>query len=70
MKKNISYRDKLLDLAQIYNISEVKNYIKNKKKLTTPQIELILKKNKVPIPTEIYNRKKLKNHFFHLGLKY
>ena len=75
MKKNISYRDKLLDLAQIYNISEVKNYIKNKKKLTTPQIELILKKNKVPIPTEInksileIQSKKIKKPFFSFGTK-
>ena len=53
MKKNISYRDKLLELVSIYRITEVQNYIKNKKRLTTPQIELILKKNNVPIPTEI-----------------
>ena len=53
MKKNISYRDKLLELANIYRIVEIKNYIRNKKKLTTPQIVHILKKNKVPIPTEI-----------------
>ena len=53
MKKIQSYRDKLLGLATIYKISEIQNYIKNKKKLTTPQIEHILKKNKVPIPTEI-----------------
>ena len=53
MKKNLSYRDKLLELANIYRIVEIKNYIKNKKKLTTPQIIHILKKNKVPIPTEI-----------------
>ena len=53
MKKSISYRDKLLDLAKIYNIYEVKNYIKNKKYLTTGQLELILKKNKVPVPTEL-----------------
>jgi Bax protein len=53
MKKNISYRDKLLELARIYNISDIRTYIKNKKNLTTAQIEHILKKNKVPIPTEI-----------------
>ena len=52
MKKNISYRDKLLELSKIYNISEIKNYIKRKKFLTTSQIELILK-NKVPIPKDI-----------------
>ncbi len=53
MKKNSSYREKLLDLASIYKISDIKNYTKNKKYLTTAQIEHILKKNKVPIPTEI-----------------
>ena len=53
MKKNLSYRDKLLELASIYKISEIKNYEKSKKYLTTPQIEHILKKNKVPIPTEV-----------------
>ena len=53
MKKIISHREKLLELAKIYSIAEIKNYIKNKKKLTTLQLELILKKNKVPIPTEI-----------------
>ena len=53
MKKNLSYRDKLLELASIYKISEIKNYEKSKKYLTTPQIELILKKNSVPIPTEV-----------------
>ena len=53
MKKNLSYREKLLELSKIYKISEVNSYIRNKKYLTTPQIEHILKKNKVPIPTEI-----------------
>tara|TARA_B100000965_G_scaffold378562_1_gene373588 strand:- start:696 stop:2186 length:1491 start_codon:yes stop_codon:yes gene_type:complete len=53
MKKNLSYRDKLLELATIYRVSEIKNYLKNKRYLTTPQLEHILKKNKVPIPTEI-----------------
>ena len=53
MKKNLSYREKLLELSKIYKISEVQNYIRNKKHLTTSQIEHILKKNKVPIPTEI-----------------
>ena len=53
MKKNISYREKLLELASIYKISDIRNYTKNKKYLTTAQIEHILKKNNVPIPTEI-----------------
>ncbi len=53
MKKNWSYREKLMELASIYNVSEIKNYTKNRKHLTTPQLEHILKKHKVPIPTEI-----------------
>ena len=36
MKKNLSYRDKLLELAQIYKISEIQNYIKRKKKSNNP----------------------------------
>ena len=52
MKKNISYRDKLLELGRIYKISEIQNYIKRKKNLTTHQIEHILKKNNVPIPKD------------------
>ena len=53
MKKNLSYREKLLELAQIYKISEIQNYIKRKKNLTTQQIEHILKKNNVPIPKDL-----------------
>ena len=53
MKKKISYREQLLELAVIYKINDIRNYTKNKKYLTTAQIEHILKKNKVPIPTEI-----------------
>ena len=52
MKKNLSYREQLLELARIYKISEVQNYIKKKKNLTTHQIEHILKKNNVPIPKD------------------
>ena len=52
MKKNLSYRDQLLELVKIYKITEVQNYIKRKKNLTTHQIEHILKKNKVPIPKD------------------
>jgi len=73
MKKIITYRDKLLELAKIYNISEIRNYIRNKKYLTTIQLELILKKNKVPIPKEInknileIHSKKIKKPFFVAG---
>ena len=52
MKKKLSYRDKLLELAYIYSVKEIQDYAKNRKNLTTGQIELILKKNKIIIPKE------------------
>ena len=44
MKKKLTYRDKLLELAYIYNVKEIQDYVKRRKDLTTGQIELILKK--------------------------
>ena len=58
MKKKLSYRDKLLELAYIYDVKEIQDYTKRRKNLTTGQIELILKKNKVIIP------KDFKTNFF------
>ena len=58
MKKKLSYRDKLLELAYIYNVKEIQDYVKRRKDLTTGQIELILKKNKIIIP------KDFKSNFF------
>ncbi len=52
MKKKLTYRDKLLELAKIYNVREIQEYIKNKKNLTSGQIELILRKNKIIIPKD------------------
>tara|TARA_B100001559_G_scaffold319885_1_gene330421 strand:+ start:116 stop:1621 length:1506 start_codon:yes stop_codon:yes gene_type:complete len=52
MKKKLSYRDKLLELANIYNVKEIQDYIKSKKNLTSGQIELILRKNKIAIPKD------------------
>ena len=52
MKKKLSYRDKLLELAYIYNVKEIKEYVKSKKNLTTGQLELILKKNNIAIPKD------------------
>ena len=52
MKKKLSYRDKLLELAYIYNVKEIQDYTKSRKTLTTGQIELILKKNKIIIPKD------------------
>ena len=52
MKKKLSYRDQLIELASIYGVREIQEYIKNRKNLTTGQLELILKKNKIVIPKE------------------
>ena len=47
MKKKLHYRDKLLELAYIYEVKEIRDYIRNKKNLTSGQLELILKKNNI-----------------------
>jgi Bax protein len=52
MKKKLSYRDKLVELAYIYDVKEIKDYEKSKKNLTSGQLELILKKNKITIPKD------------------
>jgi Bax protein len=52
MKKKLSYRDKLLELAYIYGVKEIQEYIKNKKNLTTGQLEFLLKKNNIAIPKD------------------
>ena len=52
MKKNPSYRDKLLELAKIYRVKEIQEYIRRRKNLTAGQIELILRKNKIIIPKD------------------
>jgi len=48
MKKVISYRQKLIELARIYKIDKILN--KNLK-LTTYEIELEILRNKIPIPS-------------------
>ena len=52
MKKKLSYRDKLIELAYIYDVKEIKEYEKSRKSLTTGQLELILRKNKIVIPKD------------------
>ena len=52
MKKKLSYRDKLIELAYIYDVKEIKDYEKSRKNLTSGQLELILKKNKIVIPKD------------------
>ena len=59
MKKNVSYRDQLVELSKLYKIDEIKNYIRSKKNLTVSQIELILLKNKIRLPEISYNKKKI-----------
>ena len=59
MKKDVPYRDQLIELSKLYKIPEIKSYLKSKKHLTTSQIELILLKNKIPLPAHSYNRKKI-----------
>ena len=58
MKKKLSYRDKLVELAYIYDVKEIKDYEKSRKNLTSGQLELILRKNKITIP------KDFKSNFF------
>ena len=58
MKKKLSYRDKLIELSEIYNVKEIQDYVKRRKNLTSGQLELILRKNKIVIP------KDFKTNFF------
>ena len=62
MKKKLSYRDKLVELAYIYDVKEIKEYEKRRKNLTSGQIELILKKNKIIIPKD-YKSNFLRDNF-------
>ena len=62
MKKKLSYRDKLVELAYIYSVKEIQEYVKNRKNLTTGQLELILKKNNITIPKD-YRTSFVKENF-------
>ena len=48
MKKIVSYRQKIIELARIYKIAKV---LDENQKLTTYEIELELLRNRVPIPS-------------------
>ena len=62
MKKVISYRQKIIELARIYKIAKV---LDTNQKLTTYEIELELLRNKVPIPSRRgYLSHKIINEFF------
>jgi len=70
----MSYRKQLIQLAKFYGIVEVKNYLKSSKRLTTFQIELILIKNNIKLPSKrilsklglliIFKNKYLKQLFY------
>ena len=46
-----SYRDQLLHLAKIYGIVEIKSYARSSKRLTISQLELLLIKNRIKLPS-------------------
>ena len=48
MKRQTSYRQKLIELAKIYKLDQV---FESGSRLTTYEIEIVLLKNKVPLPT-------------------
>ena len=51
-KKNFkTYREQLLHLAKLYNVIEIKSYARSSKRLTVSQLELILIKNYIKLPT-------------------
>jgi hypothetical protein len=58
-EKILPYLDQLMELGKLYKIDELKVYAKSKKKLTIGQIELILLKNKIRIPEQSYNKKRI-----------
>ena len=62
MKKKLTYREQLIELANIYDVKEIKDYVKRRKNLTSGQLELILKKNKIVIPKE-FKTNFFKEHF-------
>ena len=57
-----SYRDQLLHLAKLYAVVEVKSYAKSAKKLTISQLELLLIKNRIKLPTNRSSDKALAKH--------
>ena len=57
--KLLPYIDQLMELGKLYKIDELKVYARSKKKLTISQIELILLKNKIRLPEQSYNKKRI-----------
>ena len=67
MQKNIktnfkSYREQLLHLAKLYGIVEIKSYLRSSKRLTNSQIELILIKNRIKLPSNRSSARTLEKH--------
>ena len=56
MISDLSYRDKLLKLSQLYKIKEVQKKLSNSR-LTNKQIESLLKKNNVLLPKNLIDKK-------------
>ena len=55
MISDLSYRDKLLKLSQLYKIKEVQKKLSNSR-LTNKQIESLLKKNNVLLPKNLIDK--------------
>ena len=54
-----SYRDKLLYLAKLYGVVEIKSYARSAKRLTITQLELLLIKNHIKLPINRFSDKAL-----------
>ena len=52
-----SYRDQLIHLAKLYGVVEIKSYARSAKKLTISQLELLLIKNRIKLPTNSFSDK-------------
>ena len=46
-----SYRNQLIHLAKLYGVVEIKSYARSAKRLTVSQLELLLIKNRIKLPT-------------------
>ena len=46
-----SYRDQLIHLAKLYGVVEIKSYARSSKRLTISQLELLLIKNRIKLPS-------------------
>ena len=60
MKKKLSYRDKLLELAYIYSVKEIQDYTKNIRKCEGENILIfkkIIKKSKNDMFCQLLNEK-------------